>query len=422
MAKRSIMILLAALLSLLVLPMIACAQPETPEAYTQEALAAVSGLPVISIYTDSGELPGEEDLTGTLIRYIYKGGAVIAEEMDVEINERGNTSRRFPKKSYRVKILDDQGEKMNFALAPDLRSDDDWILNPMYADTSKVREALAYELWDAMNSSGVIASSSRVSYAEVYLNGEYWGLYGLQERIDRKQVSGNKRTGILYKVFANYRPTVEELLACEDPFICQGFELEFAGADVLMPWAPAAGYMALLDKQQNVAPARLSLENAIDYGLWAMLTQAHDCHFKNQYIHCVYTPEGYQLYKIPWDLNNTFGDIYKNDAQDTNYTRFAMAQPVMDEAFQRLIDLQEPAVFAAIQKRWQALRSSVITQEQLIARAHALHDPLFEAIERDSIRWPQGGMGEGNAVNIRDIESYIREMIPRMDAYIASLP
>lgn len=422
MAKRSIVVFLAELLILFALPVISCAQNASPETSTPEALAAVSGLPVISIYTDSGELPGEEDMSGTLIRYISKGCAVVAEEMDIEINERGNTSRRFPKKSYRVKILDDQGEKMNFSLAPDLRSDDDWILNPMYTDTSKIREALAYKLWDTMNSSGVIASSSRVSYAEVYLNGEYWGLYGIQERIDRKQVSGNKRTGILYKVFANYRPTVQELLACEDPLICQGFELEFAGSDVLMPWAPAAGYMALLDQQPNKAPARVSLENAIDYGLWAMLTQAHDCHFKNQYIHCVYTPDGYQMYKIPWDLNNTFGDIYKNNAEDTNYTRYAMAQPVLDAVFERLIGLQEPAIISAIQTRWQALRKSVITPEMLIALAHELHDPLFDAIERDSLRWPEGGMGEGNAVNIRDIERYIRETIPRMDAYIASLP
>ena len=30
-------------------------------------------------------------------------------------------------------------------------------------------------------------------------------------------------------------------------------------------------------------------------------------------------------------------------------------------------------------------------------------------------------MGNGNAVNIRDIESYIREILPRMDEYIAHL-
>ena len=64
----------------------------------------------------------------------------------IEINERGNTSRRFPKKSYRVKIVDEEGQKQDLSIAG-LRSDDDWILNPLYTDTSKIREALAYDLW-----------------------------------------------------------------------------------------------------------------------------------------------------------------------------------------------------------------------------------------------------------------------------------
>jgi len=53
--------------------------------------------------------------------------------------------------------------------------------------------------------------------------------------------------------------------------------------------------------------------------------------------------------------------------------------------------------------------------------AYEIYTPLIAAIERDSIRWPACGMGNGNAVNIRDIESYIRETLPKMDAYIGSL-
>ena len=44
--------------------------------------------------------------------------------------------------------------------------------------------------------------------------GAYWGLYGLQERVDFKQLDGDKRADLLYKVVANDRPTAEELLSC----------------------------------------------------------------------------------------------------------------------------------------------------------------------------------------------------------------
>lgn len=102
----------------------------------------------------------------------------------------------------------------------------------MYTDTSKIRETLAYRLWEEINSSSVFAASSRVAYCEAYINGKYWGLYGVQERIDRKQVDGDKRSGILYKIIANDRPIVEELLSCESDEICRGFELEFSGTGV----------------------------------------------------------------------------------------------------------------------------------------------------------------------------------------------
>jgi len=383
-------------------------------------LALESGLPVLSITTTEGILPGEDDMAASLTVYQTAGGRLQAVSTPIEINERGNTSRRFPKKSYRVKIVNADGEKDNLSIAG-LRCDDDWILNPMYTDTSKIREMLAYQLWEKINTSSVFAASSRVAYCEVYINGEYWGLYGVQERIDRKQVDGDKRSGILYKVIANNRPTVDELLTCESDEVCRGFELAFAGAGVKNPWKPAAAYMALLNDEDCDIRASLSMENTIDYGLWAMLCQAHDCHFKNQFLNCVYNGSGYTMYKIPWDLNNTFGDIWQNDAEDTNHTAFHAGDLVIDGAFGVLLDSGDPQIYSAIQSRWQFLRAAAITEENLIDMAYAIYTPLIAAIERDSLRWPDCGMGNGNAVNIRDIENYIRETLPKMDSYIGSL-
>ena len=127
------------------------------------------------------------------------------------------------------------------------------------------------------------------------------------------------------------------------------------------------------------------------------------------------------MYKIPWDLSNTFGDIWQNDAVDANHTGYHAGDLVVDGAFGVLLDSGDADVYRAIRERWAALRSGAITEERLIARAYELYTPLFAAIERDSVRWPECGMGNGNAVNIRDIESYIREILPRMDEYIAHL-
>ena len=377
-------------------------------------------LPVIDIVTSDGDMPGEADLPGTLSLFEPDSGALRVTQTRIEINLRGNTSRRFPKKSYRVKIVDDFGIKRNLSVAG-LRADDDWILNPMYADTSKIREALGYWLWEVVNSCGKAAASSRVRYAEALFNGAYHGLYGVQERVDRKQMDADRQTGVIYKVVANRMPSVDELLACESDNRCRAFELAFSGAGVASPWRSAADYIALLTGVEAPGDARLSMANAIDYALWAMLTQAHDCHFKNQFVHAASQDGGTVLYRAPWDLNNTFGDIYAPDDAAANYTEYRCGRLVRDDVCKLLTDAGDEAFIDLLQRRWHALRDGSITPENILSHARALYQALFSAIDRDAARWPQCGLGEGNARNIRDIEDFINTTIPRMDRWIDSL-
>ncbi|MBQ4609212.1 MAG: CotH kinase family protein [Clostridia bacterium] len=378
-------------------------------------------LPVLDIRNDSGELPGDQTQSARLALYAAeKDGGVSCEQTPIGMNLRGNTSKWLPKKSYRVKILDEQGKKRNLSIAG-LREDDDWILNPMYSDTSKIREKLAYELWDAFNSCGTAARSSRLEYAEVLFDGQYWGLYGVQERIDRKQVDSHRRSGILYKVFANDRPTVEEVLACGDEERCGGLEIKHAGTFVENPWTPAASYMSLLFGEKNIAGAVMSLKNTIDYGLWAMLLQAHDCHFKNQFLHAVYENGGYTMYKIPWDLNHTFGDVWYGDGKEQNYTNYIVGRLVMDGSFEKLIETGGEEVYAMIRARWAQLRSGIAREDAIMARAREIHQPIYGAIVRDGRRWPECGMGEGNADNLRDIQTSIRMILPEIDVFVEEL-
>ena len=374
-------------------------------------------LPALYLSTDLGEWPQDAYSPGELLLYA-PDGSVSAQRMEIRL--RGNTSRRFPKQSYRVKIVNAAGEKRSVSLCG-LREDDDWILNPLYTDTSKIREALSYWLWEKMNSCGKAAASSRLAFVEVYLNGAYHGLYALQERVDRKQVGGDREKSILYKATANDIPTAEELLSCQDPAVCRGLELAYRGRGAAQSWLPAAGYIGFLSGEASWEEARLSLENAIDYGLWAMLTQARDCHFKNQYIHCVYREDGYVLHRIPWDVNHTLGDLWNGKAKEQNYSDYAFLSLTQDDVFTLLAGSGDMEIYAMIEARWKALRSSVITEESILGHARALHDLLYPAIERDTQRWPQCGMGEGNAANIRDIEAYIQDILPRMDAWVSAL-
>ena len=375
-------------------------------------------IPVLAIETENGALPTDADSVGTLCVYDTDGSVFTVQ---IEMRLRGNTSRRFPKQSYRVKIVDEWGNKRNVSIAG-LRADDDWILNPMYSDTSKIREAVSYWLWEQINSCGQAAGSSRLAYAEVFFNGQYHGLYALQERVDRKQVHGDKAQDILYKIIANDQPSIEELTQAErDTAACRGIELAFCGSEVADPWLPAVDYMAFLNDWEERARAQLSPANTIDYGLWSMLTQARDCHFKNQFIHAAHGEAGYTLYRIPWDVNHTLGDLWNGDAEGQNYTDYVFLPLTMDDVFKKRIAEGEKDFLMSVQERWRMLRRERITEENVMLYAQTLHDRLYPAIERDALRWPACGMGEGNAANIRDIASYFAYILPRMDAWAQNL-
>jgi len=382
-----------------------------PAAGSRESGGPAAQLWRLDLATGSGSPPGDDYVPGALKLTGPEGSGTVETPMALRL--RGNTSRRFPKKSFRISLLDGDGRKRDLSLCG-LREDDDWILNPLYSDTSKIREAMAYWLWEQINSRGRAAASSRMAYAEVWLNGEYRGLYGVQERVDRKQVDADRRSGLLYKVTANDRPTVEELLSAGDGEVCRGLELAFRGDGVPCPWAPAADYMALLDGRAPPGNARLDRENAVDYALWSMLTQARDNHFKNMYIHCAPGADGYILYRIPWDLDHTLGDLWTGDSPETNYVEYAVGEFAPDDAMKVLL-AADPSLMDALRARWAELRSGPITEENLLARASALFDALYPAILRDTERWPGCGMGEGSAANIRDIGDYIRATLARMD-------
>lgn len=415
--RKQIWILAAAVIGAALLP---CFLPKTGEGSSGMALTE------IHIDTESGNLPGDSGIFADLmIREPGPHGNFRDIRSRAEIRIRGNTSRRFPKKSYKLKIVDEAGEKTDLPIA-DLRSDDDWILNPMYSDTSKIREALALKLWDELNFCGQSAMGTRAVFTEVYINGDYRGLYFLEERVDRKQVGADKTDGILYKITANQRPQGDELRACTSPDECSGIELVYSGENAANIWNPAADYMDLLDRGlpdgtdfTDHGGMLFDLENVIDYGLWSMAVQARDGHFKNQFINCVPDKDGgYVLYRIPWDLNHTFGDLWAGDSPETNYLTWKIEDPEPDDLLKVYLDTGDKNFRQMLASRWKKLRENALDEDAVLDYAKELFAALGPAIERDSLRWPECGTGEGNSANIRDIEKYICESFAGIDAWI----
>src|SRR5690606_22349398 len=92
---------------------------------------------------------------------------------------RGSSSQSFPKKSFGFETRDAEGEDDEVALLG-LPKEEDWILYAPYTDKSLLRDALTYKL---ANDLGRYAP--RTVFCELYLNGDYHGVYALEEKIKR---------------------------------------------------------------------------------------------------------------------------------------------------------------------------------------------------------------------------------------------
>ncbi|MDB4180891.1 CotH kinase family protein [Flavobacteriaceae bacterium] len=159
-----------------------------------------SNLPIVVIVTDQGQAIPDEPKIDATMKIIYKGegernyltDASDPSNLDfdnaIKIEYRGSSSALLDKKQYSLTTYDAEGEKDNVKLL-DMPKENDWILNGLAYDPSFIRDYMSYKL---SNFTGNYASRGR--YCEVVLNGEFQGLYVLQEKLkaDDNRININK--------------------------------------------------------------------------------------------------------------------------------------------------------------------------------------------------------------------------------------
>jgi len=96
----------------------------------------------------------------------------------ISIEIRGSSSQDLPKKGYGLTTLQSDNSTNNNTSLLGMPSENDWILNPLAFDPSLIRDYLSYNLYRLMGN-----YTTRTVYCEVIINGEYQGLYLLEEKI-----------------------------------------------------------------------------------------------------------------------------------------------------------------------------------------------------------------------------------------------
>lgn len=137
-------------------------------------LAQLTNLPTVVIHTQDDVAPYDKEHEITcLVTIISKDGSDVLTDT-ATIRERGNASRSFPKKPYRIKFANKHkvlGSKANAKK---------WTLINNYGDKTLMRNQLAFELSRRFG----MPYTPFCAYVDVVLNGDYKGCYQLCDQIE----------------------------------------------------------------------------------------------------------------------------------------------------------------------------------------------------------------------------------------------
>lgn len=153
--------------------------------FAQMVVLTDSNLPIVTIDTDTFPIPMEPKVRGDMKIYYHANGSrnyltdapAYVGEIGIEI--RGASSSAFPKKCYGFETWDSLGNEIDTSLMG-MPAESDWILYAGLNDKSLMRNAMACHFYNEMG-----RYASRTQHCELILNGQYWGVYLLMEKIKR---------------------------------------------------------------------------------------------------------------------------------------------------------------------------------------------------------------------------------------------
>ncbi len=273
-------------------------------------------LPLIGINT-ADSIVDEPKVHGNMVLSDNTGEVSIA---DLGIEFRGSSAQFWPKKSYLIEFWNDTigTDKLDVALLG-MRSDDDWNLQAMYNEPLRMRNLVCNKLWRQIHTPYYLAAEPdavtgvAMEFAELFINGAYQGIFGVSERIDRKQLKLKKYNGTIRGQLFKGVSWGASTFSSAPPFdngsrIWSGFEYEYP--DEVTDWSDLYEFLDFVVHAPEFAfldefPARFDTDNAVDYFIFLNLMHATDNAGKNIYVALYDT--GTPYFHVPYDPDGTFG-------------------------------------------------------------------------------------------------------------------
>lgn len=398
-----------------------------------------SNLPIVIIDTFEGqEIPNDPKIDAVM-KVIYRDNGQRNFLMDVsdptalnydgpiKIEYRGSSSSLLDKKQYAFTPYDDLGDKINIPFL-DMPTENDWILSGLAYDPSFMRDFLSYKL---ANLTGNYASRGR--YCELVLNGDFRGIYVLQEklkaddsRIDIKKIKNDDLTlpkltgGYITKTdkiegsdtvawsmdnyggwqsnFVHEHPKPSTVMPEQHSYIKNEFETLAAHVTLPRNSSISEGYPSVID-----------IPSFVDLMILNELSSNADGYEFSTFFH---KDRNGKLRAGPiWDFNLTFG----NDLFDWGYDRshfdiwqFYDQGNMGPKFWKDLFD--EPIFNCYLTKRWQELTAPgmPLNSDEIFELIDSTQILISEAAERQET--VSGTTGQFDQ-NIIEMKAFISERI-----------
>jgi len=355
-----------------------------------------SQFPIILVNTNDQEIKKNSKIWVNIsVIDRFMGNNHIEDEAQLEalstIKYRGNSSWfGFDKKQYRIEFYETQNQKLGYALTG-MGAHSDWVLNAPFLDRTLLRNHLMYGI-----SREIMEWAPDTHYCEVFVNGEYMGVYLIIEPV----TSGGSRLNLYPYSMASgqtsYVINRERDSSEDNEILTYGKEKGFTSLSLSISHPGKTG---LLTRQMNwitqdvgefervlysddfADPTdgyskHIDVQSFVDYYIINEFAINVDAGSLSTYI---YRNLGGKMKMAVWDFNNAFNNY---QWEDHSYDEFYLTQT---NWFDRL--LCDTAFVDRVVERYLELRQGVLSEEHLLTLIDKNVAYLGEAIDRNFEVW-----------------------------------
>ena len=388
--------------------------------YYYKTKLIITNLPLVSITTDS-EITDNE--TNSTFKYInpYNLDEIITHNS--KINIRGATTKRYNKKSYKIKMYDNDYDTEKNVNISNFYYGSSYILDAMFRDNSKIRNVFAINLWNKI-SDDFTNVDIYSEYVELFINNEYIGLYTFTEPINRKSLNLNKSglndTSVIVKSNESTIPTKDNkyLNINEDTYL--DYELKYPNDKNLysISWNKILNkmynyYNSNIEKTEKNLSEILDINNYIDLLIFNSFIGNNDNDLKkNNYFYLKDLSS--KLNIQPWDMEFCFGLNYSDN---TEYNFLKNMENYKDINF-KIDDDDLFKIKKLIVNRYWVLRQEILNKKNLDILLDNYKNNLNKgAADRDTSMWIDYDVEK----EIEEIRVWLYKRIEVYDNYITGL-